>query len=148
MITYNNHAAGDMIAKELGIVYVPNMDVCIARIEGGELRGGVIYQRFNGVSAVIHVVGAHRYWMNRDLIWVTFHYPFVQLKLKKLIGLVDSTNQPALDFNDRMGFTEEARIKDAVAFGDLLLMSMTKEQCRWLNIRPDGYKLNKNLLNS
>ena len=141
MIVFNNHQAAGLIAKQASIAYNPVMDVCIARIEDDRLLGGVIFQMFNGVSAVIHVAAVTKKWINRDMLWVTFHYPFVQLGLSKLIGLVKSTNAEAIKFDTALGFIEECRIKDAVPFGDMLIMTMTKQQCRFLGLRPDNYKL-------
>jgi len=48
--------------------------------------------------------------------------------------LVDSTNEKALRFDKKLGFVEEARISNAARAGDLVILTMTKEQCRWLNL--------------
>ena len=141
MIVFNNHQAAELIAKQASIAYNPTMDTCIARVEHGELLGGVIFQMFNGVSAVIHVAASTKKWINRDMLWVTFHYPFVQLGLTKLIGMVKSTNIEALRFDSGLGFIEECRIKDAVPDGDMVIMTMTKHQCRYLRLRPNNYRL-------
>lgn len=61
-----------------------------------------------------------------------FEYAFNQLKVKKVLGLVDSTNLSALRFDSHLGFIEEARIKDAGKTGDLIILSMTRPQCRWV----------------
>ena len=142
MIMFNNKQAAELIAKQVSIAYNPVMDVCIARVKHGELLGGVIYQMFNGVSAVAHVASSgNKKWLNRDMLWIIFHYPFVQVGLHKLIGIVGSTDIATLKFDANLGFTEECRIKDAAPFGDVIILTMAKHQCRFLDLRPDNYKL-------
>jgi hypothetical protein len=38
----------------------------------------------------------------------------------------------ALDFNRKLGFIEEARIAGVFRDADLVIMSMRREDCRWL----------------
>lgn len=60
-------------------------------------------------------------------------YPFSDLGVKHLIGLVDSTNQKAIKINLKMGFKVEATIADAGSDGgDLLIMKMSKDNCKLL----------------
>jgi RimJ/RimL family protein N-acetyltransferase len=56
----------------------------------------------------------------------------VQLKVNKIIGVVDSTNLDALKFDRHIGFKDEAIIKDAGKHGDLVILSMTKNNCKYL----------------
>ena len=69
------------------------------------------------------------------MLWITFDYPFNQLGVKKLIGQVPSSNLKALEFDKKLGFKEEARISDVFPDGDLIVLSMRREDCRWLKIR-------------
>jgi RimJ/RimL family protein N-acetyltransferase len=97
----------------------------------GELIAGVLYDNFNGKSVCMHVAGVGN-WLNRDFLRVCFDYPFNQMKVGKLIGLVDSGNAKALKFDRHLGFVSEALIKDAGKTGDLHILTMTREQCRFL----------------
>lgn len=124
------------------VSFNPKADVVIARVEDEKLLGGVILRDWTGASILMHVAGFTPNWLNRDFLWTCFHYPFVQLGCKKVLALVSSGNLHAIDFDKRIGFKEEYRIKDADPLGDLVLMSMRPEECRWLNITPRGLKSN------
>lgn len=97
----------------------------------GDLIAGVLYDNFNGRSVCMHVAGVGN-WLNRGYLKRAFDYPFNQLKVGKLIGLVDSKNKAALRFDRHLGFVAEGIIKDAGRTGDLHILTMTREQCRYL----------------
>ena len=106
--------------------------------EGGELIAGVVFDNFNGVSVQIHVAALPgKNWITRDLLHLTFFYPFLQLRVRKLIGLVGSTNLAARRFDEHLGFQLEATLKDAYPDGDLLIYTMTPDQCRWIHTFKD-----------
>jgi RimJ/RimL family protein N-acetyltransferase len=132
MITAGNVTHAKTIAKEAGTFFNPECDHVISREEGGRLLGGVIFTGFTGASIGLHVAGFDPNWINRDMLWVTFSYPFEQLGVKKITGTIHSGNQKAILFNRKLGFVEEARLADIFPDGDLIVMSMRKDDCRWL----------------
>lgn len=132
MIIHGTAEHGFAIAKAIGVMFNPVCDVSIVRVEDGQLLGGALYQGYTGASIRIHVVGFHPRWIDRDALWMAFHYPFDQLGCTKVIGFVPSINLKALDFNRKLGFKEEARISDVFRGADLVIMSMRREDCRWL----------------
>jgi len=101
-----------------------------------ELTAGVLYDMFNGRSVCMHV--AIEKPVTREYTRICFDYPFNQLGVLKVIGLVDSTNTQALRFDKHLGFTEEARIVDGGREGDLVLLTMTRQQCRWIKETSHG----------
>ena len=105
----------------------------IGRIDsGGELIGVVGFNGFTGKVAQIHIAGKGN-WVSREFINQVFHYPFVQLKLNHLIGLVGAKNDRALRFDQKMGFTKWFTIPDGYEDGeDLIVLKMSREECRWL----------------
>lgn len=94
-----------------------------------------LYESCNGAMVLGHLAGDGKRWMNREYLWYCFHYPFNELKVNKIIGLVNSDNLEARKLDEHMGFTLEATLKDAAPNGDLLIYSMTRDQCRWLNLK-------------
>lgn len=106
------------------------------------LVAGVLYEDFNGANLLMHVAAVPgREWLCREYLWFCFYYPFVQLGCKRVTGVVPSINQEARRFDEHLGFKLEATLKDAHPEGDLLVYSMHKEDCRWLNIKrgmPNG----------
>jgi hypothetical protein len=84
--------------------------------------------------------------LTREFIWFCFYYAFEQLNVKKVLGLVESTHHKALELDKRLGFVHEHTIKDGGRENDLIILSMTKAQCRWLNAVKragvnDGWKI-------
>ena len=139
MIHFNNAEHGRRIAGAIPRMFNPNVDPVISRTdEEGKLLGGGIYDGFTGTCIFIHQAGFSKRWMSRDLLWVAFDYPFNQLGCYKVCGTIPSTNPELLDINLRLGFTIEAMIGGAYPGGDMLVLSMTREACPWLKLKPRG----------
>lgn len=104
----------------------------IGLLENGQIIACVGFEDYNGASIRMHVAAEGKRWMTRDYLRFCFWYPFEQLKVKKIIGLVDSSNEQALRFDRNLGFQDEGLIKDAAPHGDLHILTMTKAQCRFI----------------
>ncbi len=102
-------------------------------MKDGELVAGVLFDRCSGKSVVAHIASVSgKNWITREFLRLILSYPFDQLKVKKIIAPVDSSNESAQRFNKHLGFVTEAVISDAGKIGDLHLMTMTRQQCRFL----------------
>lgn len=130
MIVFDAERIGPWVCERTGGRFEPGTSMAIGIQKDGCLVAGVLYDQFNGSSICMHVAIDGR--ISREYTRVCFDYPFNQLKVKKVLGLVDSTNEKALRFDRHLGFVQEACIKDAGKRGDLLILTMTKEQCRWI----------------
>ena len=131
MIVTDASTIGPWVCKRTGGSYHGD-GTTIGIEKDGELIAGVLFDQYNGSSACMHVAAVPgKRWMTREYLKVCFDYPFRQLKLKKLIGLVDSTNKEGLAFDIHLGFVTEAVIKDASKYGDLHILTMTPAQCRF-----------------
>lgn len=135
-IVFDDVDAAKKIARAAPCVYSPRHDRCIARMKGERLLGGVIYQGYTGASIEMHVAGFDPVWLSRDLLWAVFAYPFIQLGCLKVIGRVKQSNSKALEFDLKLGFKEEARVRDVYPDGDLFILTMRREDCRWLKLSP------------
>lgn len=106
--------------------------------EYGVLKAVVGYTDANGKTAQIHVAAEGKNWMRREFLWYTFYYPFVQLKLNWLIGVVNANNAAALKMDTNIGFKEFCRIPDGYADGeDLIMLRLHRESPRvqrWLSL--------------
>jgi RimJ/RimL family protein N-acetyltransferase len=131
---------GPHLAQAAGVVFNKDADTVLCRIERGELLGGVLFTDYTGSSINLHVAGLKPNWINNDMLWATFHYAFVQLGCKVIIGRVSSGNSRALEFDKKLGFSEVARIDDVFPDGSLILLAMRREECRWLKLRPRHLK--------
>lgn len=141
MIEFGNMVHGFKIAAAIPRPYNPAIDVVISKVTPeGNLQGGVIYDGFTGGCIFMHQAGFSKGWLVGNMIWIVFDYPFNQLHVKKVAGTINSNNKELLDFNLRLGFKEEARIKDAYPDGDMLVLTMERADCRWLKIKPKVYQ--------
>ena len=120
--------------------WVPGVYQAIGLIEvaenGSERQiAGVLFNEFNGASIQMHVAaepGAR--WACKEFISFSFRYPFFQCGVTKVLGYVGGKNLQAQAFDRHLGFVEEVRIEGAHKDGELIIFSMTKDQCKWLEI--------------
>ena len=121
---------GEWLCSRTGGQYVKGDGTYIGLETGGTIVAVAGYSDFNGASCRAHLAVDGK--ITPEFLWFGFYYPFEQLKVKKIIGLVSSLNKKALKLDKHFGYVEEAVIKDAVPNGDLHILTMTKEQCRYL----------------
>jgi RimJ/RimL family protein N-acetyltransferase len=101
--------------------------------KNGEFVAGVIYENWNRRSITCHIAISGR--LTPRYLAVIFDYPFNVCDVKKIIVPVDATNSKSVTLVEKMGFTEEARIKDGMANGDMILYTLAKEDCKYLGER-------------
>ena len=107
--------------------------------EDGTPLWAVIYDHYEkGGSIQVHIAIDNPKHVTRRAIEHVFEYPFCQLGVKKVLGIVNSQNHRALTFDLRLGFQIEHIVKDAYDRGDMYILSMTQEQCRWLRGKDYG----------
>lgn len=146
MIVFNNVEHGNSIAKAAGCNFNPACDIAIARQgDDGELLGGVIYQNFTHESIAMHIAGFSKQWVNRELIWVCFHYPFVQLGVNRIFGQVPEWNTKALEFDLWFGFKILTKIDGVFPNGGVIVLVLEKADCRWLNYKPKTLRPGKEI---
>lgn len=136
MIHLDNIEHGQAIGDKVGNPFMPRVDRCVSRTRAGNLVGGVIYQNYTHRGINLHVAAWDSRWLTRDLLWTIFTYPFDMLKVTKVMAFVPTTNRRAIDFDKSIGFKEEYTIQDVVPGGGLMILSMRREDCRWLDWRP------------
>lgn len=106
------------------------------RDDWGKWIAGTIFYNCNGQSLWLSVAAVPgRQWLNKAYLWTCFAYPFKQLGVWKVFAEVAEANKASRGFVERLGFRLEATLKDADPSGDILVFSMTRKECRWLNIK-------------
>lgn len=123
---------GRWVCDRVGGFFHPQLATAIGMERDGVLIAGVMFDNYNGRSISMHVAGEGGHWMTRDYARACFGYAFGQLGVGKIVGLVDSTNEQARRYDEHLGFRLEATVTGAGKTGDLLIYSMTPEQCRWI----------------
>jgi RimJ/RimL family protein N-acetyltransferase len=61
-----------------------------------------------------------------------FAYPFKQLEVKKIIVYADSSNKESMLLARKLDFDVEAVVEEVYPDGDMMILSLYKEQCKWL----------------
>lgn len=131
---------GPVIARNAGTHFNPECDVVVARVkvtDGREdLLGGSIFQNYVRESIAIHVASFAPNWINKELLYATFGYPFLQLDVKRIFGQVPADKPHVLAFDLNLGFKEIARIPKVFEGGiDDIILCMEKEECRFIRQR-------------
>jgi RimJ/RimL family protein N-acetyltransferase len=103
----------------------------LGQVLDNEIRAVVVYCGFYGKSCMIHVGSVGQHWMTKQFLKEVFNYPFNSLKLKVIIGTVAGSNKKALKLNRHLGFKDVAIIPDAHEDGDLVILEMRPEYCKW-----------------
>ena len=123
---------GDWIVARINGKFHPDSATAIGIERDGKIVGGCMFENFTGQSVLIHAAGEGRFWMNREFIRAVFGYCLRQLGVKKAIGMVDSTNSDSRHFIENLGFRPEAVIADGARHGDLIMYTLTRQECRYL----------------
>ncbi len=98
----------------------------------GRIVCGVFFENYTGNSLQIHVGLEPGQRMSKAWLRALFGYAFNVAKVKKIVGVIDSENSACLRFTRNIGFTDESLIKDAGPKGDFCILTMTRNQCRFL----------------
>ncbi len=135
VILHQDEFVGGWVCRQNGGVW-EGRGVAIGLGDGDKLIAGVLFDSYNGASCQVHLASdGSRQWMNKEFLWLAFALPFIQWKLNMLIGPVAETNLASRSFCERMGFVLGATLEDAHPNGALLLYTMKRSACPWLNIK-------------
>jgi RimJ/RimL family protein N-acetyltransferase len=136
-LVVNDLDYGRRIAERAGVQFNAEADVSIVRVLDDDLMGGVIFNNFTGESIGIHSAAFRPRWISRNLLWMTFHYPFEQLGVNRIFGVVPADNADAFRFNDNLGFKTVATIDGVYKNGvGAVVMCMERNECRFLKLKP------------
>ena len=94
-------------------------------------------------SIQVHSACWTPHWLNRDMLYVTVDYPFNQLGVNRIFGMVPEDNLHAQEFNIKFGFQYVVRI-EGVYKGNIpcMVMSLERGACRYLSVKPRSIRPN------
>lgn len=136
----NSPVAMVEMCRALDMQVNPN-SITLSIWKDGRLAGGTIYERFSKRAIFLHIVGFEPNWFNRKFLWLGFHYPFEQLGVDKVFGLVSANRREELAFFMKLGFVIETSIKEVYSDNaDQLVLRLEKKDCKWLKLKekPNG----------
>jgi RimJ/RimL family protein N-acetyltransferase len=102
--------------------------------QDGELIAGVVFNQYDEANVNMHIASEPgKNWLTREFLTCCFAYPFVQLGVNRVTGLVRTDNLPAQKFDEHLGFKREGLVRRAYTDGtDMIVYGMLKEECKWL----------------
>jgi hypothetical protein len=125
----------EWLCERIGYLPSPSLK-CLGSVDSTDtiLRGVVGYDGLNGASVIMHMAGDPG-WIDKAILHAAFDYPFNEMGVNQVLGLVPSGNTAALKINRKLGFEVVVELPGAHPDGALILMRMTREQCKWLSPR-------------
>ena len=99
----------------------------------GKLVCGIAYDGFTGTQISMHSRCDNPRKVSREWLFAIFDYPFNQLKVKRISGLVSTGNPKAIKVNEHLGWKRETTLADYFPDGDGIVYVMRREDCRWLD---------------
>ena len=133
-IRFNDDHAIEALKGTVMPAFRRGHDIAIARYRDGELMGGVVftdYYKNHSITAFAH--SWNRYWLNRDLLFVIFDYPFNQLGVKHVFA---QAREDKIGFETNLGFKVVARLENFYPDAAKVWMRMDRDDCRFLGIKP------------
>lgn len=99
----------------------------------GSPIAAVIYNRYTGTDISMSYAGTPgTQWLTKGFLRAMWAYPFLQLKVQRVTGLIASRNEASLQFAQRMGAKVEGRLRNALPDDDQVLVGMIRSECRWV----------------
>jgi RimJ/RimL family protein N-acetyltransferase len=96
-----------------------------------ELVGAVLYNNFRGPSIETHWAGDGN-WLSRSNLHGIFAYPFAQLGVRRVTGIIHRKNKHARKVAEKIGFKLEGVCRHGFKDGDACIYGLIKSECRWL----------------
>lgn len=106
--------------------------VAIGLEKDGELVAGVAFENCGLADINMHVASEGKNWLTRDYLVRCFYYPFVELGLRRVTGLIPKKNERSLRFATGLGFRIEGVARHALPDDDVVITGMLKEECRFI----------------
>lgn len=121
------------VAERLENTFFSERSVAIGFQRNDKLVAGVVYENWNyrSIGASIVIDGL----ITSGFLAAMFHYPFIVCQVDKIIAQVSDDNTKSKTLIRKMGFVEEARIKEACVNGDMVLYTLPRNTCRFLEDR-------------
>jgi hypothetical protein len=128
------NAAADILLKKAGVQPCGDMQALVwVNEETQQVEWVVGYTGFVGKTCQMHVVNLGTRRTPRKLLWAAFDYPFNQVGVEAVLGIVNSNNESAIRFDKHLGFKEVMRLDGLHdGGGDIVIFRMNRDECRWI----------------
>lgn len=110
-------------------------EAAIGWTRDGQITCGVFYEHFTHKSITATLAIEPGAVVPKEFLWAIFDYPFNRIRVWKVIAYVAENNTRSRTAVEKMGFVFETSIADYYPEGALLVYSMVKPDCRWLEMK-------------
>jgi RimJ/RimL family protein N-acetyltransferase len=119
----------------------PNFGQCSAiGVElDGKIIAGVVYSNYvehhgKPISIELSIASIDKRWCTRYNLRELYAYPFLQLNVQRAQVSTPVESQGVVKFDEKLGFKYEGTARKAHFLGgDMVVLSMLRDECRWLN---------------
>jgi hypothetical protein len=100
------------------------IDDCLCAVTG--------YNSFLHGTCMMHVVVIDPAKITREFVRESFRYPFKKAGVLHVLSMVAERNTKAVSLNLKLGFRILFSLPDRSSRGDLLGLTMSAAECRWI----------------
>jgi RimJ/RimL family protein N-acetyltransferase len=126
-----SYIAGRIRTTPEALVGQMPFEVLAAVGSDGRLIGGVVYVSFRRTDIETQWAGEPG-WLTRANLRGFFDYPFHQLGVRRVTGIIHRKNKTARKIAEKIGFKLEGVCRRAFENGDAMIYGIIKEECRWI----------------
>jgi RimJ/RimL family protein N-acetyltransferase len=128
--------ASDILLAEIGVQPCADFQALCWVNEYNQIEIVIGFTAFIGKTCQIHIAALKGGYTPKQVLRAAFEYPFLQLGMEKVFGIVNSLNTRAMEYDRKVGFKEAARFEGVHDDGgDLVVFCMDKADCRWIKER-------------
>lgn len=128
--------AASILLKEVGVQPCGDLQALFWIGQDNKIEWVIGYTAFIGKTCQMHVVNLTTSYTPKMVLFGAFDYPFNHCGLEKVFGIVNSKNERAMQYDQKLGFKEAKRfIGMHDDGGDLVVFEMDKADCRWIKER-------------
>lgn len=101
----------------------------LCKVEDDEIIAGVVFENYLDKRDIHMHVAAYGRWATKDFLEHVFSYPFGKLGCERVTGF--ASDPAKVKFYRVLGFTVEGRLRRALKDGDLYILGMLKDECKY-----------------
>lgn len=134
IIAQPREAIARFVSYKIGQAHLPWGEfTALGLAKDGELVAGVVYNHWSETNVCMHVGAVGKYWLTPEFLFAAFDYPFNQVGVRRVTGLVPKKNRQARKFDEHLGFKLEGSMRQALADDDLLVYGLLRQECRYIS---------------
>ena len=99
----------------------------------GDIIAGAVYNHYTGKSISSTFAVADRKGLTKRFIKDIFKYPFEQLGVDRIINYVAESNIESRKITEKFGFVHDVTIQGVYPDGNMMVYTMSRENCKWLD---------------